>query len=239
MTIAISSWLPCRPAIEVPHDAELALLPSRSQVRRLMKSSGRVAGKQRTANTLRWTRAVGQRRPRACRSGPSRELDRVGLEPARGEVGLVGSAAGVRLGSSGRSRPSASFERGLELRVAGDLRLDLHQPRVLAVEPHQLVVRALLDQPALVEDEDAVGVAQRAQAVGDRDRGAAAGRGREAPPGSPSPTRCRRCWWLRRGSGPWDRRGAPGRSRCAAVRRRRGRRRARRARCRSPAACGG
>jgi hypothetical protein len=37
----------------------------------------------------------------------------------------------------------------------------------------QLVVRAVLDEPSAVEDQDAVGVADRREAVSDHERGAA------------------------------------------------------------------
>ena len=59
---------------------------------------------------------------------------------------------------------------GLELLVV--------QPRVQAAAGDQLAVRAALDDPAALEDEDPVGAQDRRQAVGDRDRRPALG---EAP----------------------------------------------------------
>lgn len=54
--------------------------------------------------------------------------------------------------------------------------LQVHQLGVPAVLAHQLRVRALLDDPALVEDVDDVGALDGAEAVGDGNGGAALGR---------------------------------------------------------------
>src|SRR5687767_10680693 len=56
----------------------------------------------------------------------------------------------------------------LRLRRAG---LQVHHLSVPAAAGHQLVVRPLLYHPAALDDEDAVGVADRAQAVGDHEAG--------------------------------------------------------------------
>ena len=135
--------------------------------------------------------------------------------------------------------PAEPFKRGLELRVAGNLGLDLHQPRVLAVELHQFLVRALFDQPALVEDEDAVGIAQRAQPMGDRQRRAAASEDAERLLDRLFRFGVDAARGLVEDQHLAGRRAGPARWRRAAARRRRGRRRVRPARCRSPAACGG
>ena len=74
----------------------------------------------------------------------------------------------------------------------------------LGVEPaggEQLVVAAPLDDAAVVDDEDLVGLAHRRQPVGDHERGAAGQRRRQRPlhgrprtrsPGARSPRRARR-----------------------------------------------
>ena len=49
------------------------------------------------------------------------------------------------------------------------------QRRVVAAAPEQLVVRAALDDLAVVEHDDLVGVADRREAVRDRDRRAPVG----------------------------------------------------------------
>ena len=59
------------------------------------------------------------------------------------------------------------------MRLLGDVALQPHEVGVLAVAGDQCVVAALFDQAAAVEDQDAIGLAQRGQAVGDRDRRAA------------------------------------------------------------------
>src|SRR4051812_14524470 len=45
---------------------------------------------------------------------------------------------------------------------------------------HELVVRSQFDHPPVLEDTDAVGVADRGEAMGDQDRRALAGRGQDA-----------------------------------------------------------
>ena len=79
--------------------------------------------------------------------------------------------------ASPRAAEAASAGR-LEWRGAGDLvgggrRLAGDQAGVGAVAGHELVVAADLDDAAVVEDDDAVGVADGAEAVGDDEGGAA------------------------------------------------------------------
>src|SRR5947209_7028597 len=50
-------------------------------------------------------------------------------------------------------------------------RLQLEHRAVAAAGRHQLVVRAELDHPAVLEHADAVGVTHRREAMGDEDRG--------------------------------------------------------------------
>ena len=65
----------------------------------------------------------------------------------------------------GREQPRFAFETALE---------GLELVIIAADVGHQLVVGAALDDPALVEDDDLVAVADGAQAVGDDQAGAAA-----------------------------------------------------------------
>src|SRR6266850_5191823 len=58
------------------------------------------------------------------------------------------------------------------------LRLEVEHRAVAPAERHQLLVRAELDHPAVLEHADAVGVADRGKAVRDED-------GRAAPRGGP------------------------------------------------------
>src|SRR5262249_40596569 len=97
------------------------------------------------------------------------KLAGAGFDPVGREVGVAG---GIRL-AFGRSRQivAQALERDFELRIACNLGLAFHQPRVPAVEGEQLVVGALFDQAALVKDENAIRVAERAQAMRDRERG--------------------------------------------------------------------
>ena len=53
--------------------------------------------------------------------------------------------------------------------IAREFRLDLHEAVIQASQREQLLVGPLLDDLPLVHDEDAVGVFEGAQAVGDGD----------------------------------------------------------------------
>ena len=98
---------------------------------------------------------------------------------------------------------------------------------------HQLVVRALGDHPALVEQHHTVGERDRRRAVGDDDRGPARPSPRAARRGSRAPCSGRPTTSRRRGSARADRRARRARWRCAAAGRPRARTRARRSRSRS------
>ena len=71
------------------------------------------------------------------------------------------------------------LQRGVDRSVMRRVRLQADELGVVAIEREQLFVAALLDQLAAVEDEDAVGVAEGREPVGDGDGGAAAGQGLE------------------------------------------------------------
>ena len=64
-------------------------------------------------------------------------------------------------------------EQHFDLVVFGELRLDLHQAGIGAVEGHQLGMASLFGQLAVVENEDAIRISQGAEAVGDGDGGPA------------------------------------------------------------------
>ena len=95
------------------------------------------------------------------------------------------------------------------------------------------VVGALLDDPPVVEHDDAVGVADRRQAVGDHQRRAADAAPRRTQPARGPRSRCRGGWWPRRGSSSPGSSAAAGRSPVAASPRRSAGSRARRPWCRS------
>ena len=90
--------------------------------------------------------------------------------------------------------------------------------------------------PAPVDHEDHVGLQDRGEPVGDRDRRAALHQRLERGLHEPLARRCRASTSPRRGSGCADPSGSRGRSRGAASRRRRACSRARPRRCRSPRA---
>src|SRR3989442_15041456 len=52
-------------------------------------------------------------------------------------------------------------------------RLQSEQARIAAVESHQLLVRSLFDQAAVFQEQDSVRAADRGEAMGDVDGGAA------------------------------------------------------------------
>src|SRR5690349_9899912 len=60
------------------------------------------------------------------------------------------------------------------------LRLQIEHGAVAAADRHELVVRAELDDAAVLEHADAIGVANGGEAVRDKDGGAVAGGGEEA-----------------------------------------------------------
>src|SRR5438093_1500565 len=72
----------------------------------------------------------------------------------------------------GRDGAEGGGSRGLELVLE---LLRPHQARIAPAERHQLVVAPALRDPPVLEHEDLVGVAHRADPVRDDDRGAAAG----------------------------------------------------------------
>ena len=72
-----------------------------------------------------------------------------------------------------RRRRRSARRRGRVVGVVDAAQLRLVQPPVGALARHQFVVRADLDDPAALQDDQAVGLAQGAQAVGDGDRRAA------------------------------------------------------------------
>ena len=81
----------------------------------------------------------------------------------------------VRSGGGGAQRrprrpPSRARQPPAALALVG-ARLHFVHARVLAVEGHELVVRAALDDAPFVDDVDAVGVAHRREAVADEDHG--------------------------------------------------------------------
>ena len=94
-------------------------------------------------------------------------------------------------------------------------------------------VGAGLDDPAVVEHRDLVGVAHGRQPVRDGDRGAAARPARRTRAARPARSRCPARWSPRRGPGRAGRAAACGRWRCAASRRRRTGGRGSRPSCRS------
>ena len=73
---------------------------------------------------------------------------------------------------------------------------------VPAAAGDQLVVRAVLDDPAAVEHRDLVGVAHGGQPVRDGDRRPARGWPRRAPPARPARSRCPARWSPRRAPAP-------------------------------------
>ena len=184
--------------------------------------------------------------------------------PARDEAGRLGqhadllaAPAGRRLGVGDRQRPRL-MDASRCARRAGDGRLDAHgdaragqrpltrggrrveldpvQPRIDAAAREQLGVRALLDDAAVVEHDDAVGVLDRRQPVRDDDRRAAAASACRAPPAPGARTRSRARRSPRRGSGSARSSGSRARSRCAGAARPTAARRSRRPRVSKP--CG-
>ena len=128
-----------------------------------------------------------------------------------------------------RLDPDRVFDNGYLGRVLG---LG-GQGGVPAVAREQLRVGAALDDPAVVEDGDLVGVADGREPVRDGDRGAALRQGVERLPAPRARSRCRARWWPRRAPGSAGRAAGCGRSRSAASRRRRTGGRASRPWCRS------
>ena len=191
-------------------------------------------------------RAVGLRDHQAVRHRAGRR--RADRRDDRAARAAAGDHAAVRLSTLVAARlarrpPAGAGRRGLRVRARdrADAQARLGrlvrpvpvQPRVGAVGGQQLVVRALLGDPPALEHHDAPGVADRGQAVGDHDRGAArpaaaAARARSAP-------RCARprSRWPRRGSARAGRRRRRGRRPRAGAARPTGARRARRPRCRT------
>ena len=94
-------------------------------------------------------------------------------------------------------------------------------------------VQAALDDAAVLEDDDQVGVADRREAVGDDERRPAGEQPPERAARSSARCRCRRTTSPRRGRGSAGRRAAPARTRRAGAGRARGARRAPRAPSRS------
>ena len=113
----------------------------------------------------------------------------------------------VRRGEAARAARGGQRPPPLDACHVG-ARLHLVHARVLAVERDELVVGAALDDAALVDDVDAVGVAHRREAVADEDHGAPAASSRMCSKMRSTPP--------------------PGRARSSARRRRARRRRARR-----------
>ena len=131
------------------------------------------------------------------------DLDHVGAE-----VGEVAGAVGPgddrrqveRRGRSASGTASCCHETAsMMMRLVG---AGAELGGVAAVEGEQLVVRAELDDAPAVEHGDAVGVADRRQAVGDDERGAAEQGASRVPPGPGSRCRCRGGSSPRRGSSP-------------------------------------
>src|SRR5882724_6051391 len=60
------------------------------------------------------------------------------------------------------------------------LRLQIEHGAIAAAERHQLIMGAELDDAAVLEDADAIGMADGREAMGDKDGGAVAGGGEEA-----------------------------------------------------------
>ena len=104
---------------------------------------------------------------------------------------------------------------------------------VAAARRDQLVVRARLGDPAVLEDDDPAGAPDRREPVGDHDRRAARRAAARAPPRSRARCARRRSTSPRRGSGSAARRAAPARTRRAGAGRPRAAPRARRPRSRS------
>ena len=168
-----------------------------------------------------------ERRPRrgtdACRPRPVRR------------------AARRRRGRRCRRPPTGRLGRGLMAAPGGstssgglDRRLELLPPPQARVEPpagEELRVGALLDEPALVEDDDAVEHRRDAEPVGDDQRGALPDAVEEARRGSPPRSRRRRRRRRRRGRGSAGRAGARAPGSPAGADRRRASGRARRPPC--------
>src|SRR5216683_2625638 len=89
-----------------------------------------------------------------------------------GGVSTISSAAGRNASSWSRRRAPASGKATTALDDFMDAGLQSVQHRVAAAGAHQLVVRAVLDEPAAVDGDDAVGVAHRREAMGDDEHGA-------------------------------------------------------------------
>src|SRR5437660_636773 len=78
-----------------------------------------------------------------------------------------------------RSRENV-IRRALLFRDVEALRLQIEHGPVAAAERHELIVRAELDDAAVLEDADAIGMADGGEAMRDEDGGAMAGGGEEA-----------------------------------------------------------
>ncbi len=144
---------------------------------------------------------------------------------SRVELILLGDAGIVAVTSaSGGDRPSASASRAAAARTS----------RYRRSRSQQVLVGAVGDHPAVVDQHHPVGQGDGGRPVGDHDGRAVAhdlGRGRR---GSRAPWWGRPPRWRRRGSAPGGRPGWPGRWRCAGAGRPTASSPARRSRCRSP-----
>ena len=91
-----------------------------------------------------------------------------------GGLSVISSAAG-RKAISWIVRRAAALGNGTIFRLPNCMRARLHvvEPRIAAAEPDQMVVRAVLDDAAVLERDDAVGLAHGRQPVRDDEDGAA------------------------------------------------------------------
>jgi len=117
--------------------------------------------------------------------------------------GSAQSLAGI-----GRGEPGCP--RGVDVQLLLFV-LELVEAVVTAALGEEFLVRALFAEASFVEDEDAVGVLNGAEAMRDDERGAAAEQAIERVADFAARSWCPRWRWLRRGSGSAD--CAPGRER--------------------------
>ena len=106
-------------------------------------------------------------------------------------------AISVSIAAIGRSTFSQIQRSTVAVALFDPLQFD--HVAVQSAAGHELVVAAGLGDRAVVEDEDPVGVADRAQAVRDHERGPAAEELVEALLNQAARSRCRGCWSPRRG----------------------------------------
>ena len=104
----------------------------------------------------------------------ARIIGRPNSPPKREPIAAAGRAESQKTGDA-RGAKGASFFRGeapkgLFRRVAPGGKLQLRKARIEPAARQQLAMRSLIDDDAIVEDDDAVGFQDRREAVRDDDR---------------------------------------------------------------------